>query len=545
MASGAGGADVPRLRADAGGRDPHDALVIVPRICGICSVSQSVAAARGAPMRRRGQPPPNGDARHQPDAGLREPGRPPDALLPVLHARLHAAGVRRTRLVRARRSGVSRRWPASTRAAVAARQRWFEIMGTLGGKWPHTRASSPAAARARWRRLNGCGCSPRCASSAPSSSDHLRRAARRSGALADRAARCWPGARRPLRGDLRLFLTIADTGLDWLGRGPGLALSPRRLPPRFAIVPPAGWVGTTHAAGVDLDARSRDDGDVSHAWLAGAAAASARRPTEPAARQARRLHLEQGAAPGRPGGRDRRHRRASWRAAIRSSAMPCCPRARTCATRVLARLLEVARAADDGTGAAALARASLLPARPSALPMARASAWWKGARRARPLAAHRARPASRTTRSSRRRAGTFAARCRRHARRAGGRAGRGTGAARRGHAGGRAARRAILRPVHGLHGALMRNLRGPSHPPGPARIPSGDRPTAGRGAVADSSGRLHGPSQIEGMDEAAWVDVIGKMEEVYSSWCATRSRWRRRTPSSSNRSSSSSACSPR
>ena len=30
------------------GRPPHDALVIVPRICGICSVSQSVAAARGA-----------------------------------------------------------------------------------------------------------------------------------------------------------------------------------------------------------------------------------------------------------------------------------------------------------------------------------------------------------------------------------------------------------------------------------------------------------------------------------------------------------------
>ncbi|HEY9191675.1 MAG TPA: nickel-dependent hydrogenase large subunit, partial [Methyloversatilis sp.] len=28
------------------GREPHDALVYVPRICGICSVSQSVAAAR-------------------------------------------------------------------------------------------------------------------------------------------------------------------------------------------------------------------------------------------------------------------------------------------------------------------------------------------------------------------------------------------------------------------------------------------------------------------------------------------------------------------
>ena len=28
------------------GRDPMDALTIVPRICGICSVSQSVAAAQ-------------------------------------------------------------------------------------------------------------------------------------------------------------------------------------------------------------------------------------------------------------------------------------------------------------------------------------------------------------------------------------------------------------------------------------------------------------------------------------------------------------------
>ena len=29
------------------------------------------------------------------------------------------------------------------RAAVAARQRWFEIMGTLGGKWPHTQSVQP------------------------------------------------------------------------------------------------------------------------------------------------------------------------------------------------------------------------------------------------------------------------------------------------------------------------------------------------------------------------------------------------------------------
>jgi Ni,Fe-hydrogenase I large subunit len=42
------------------GRDPHDALVIVPRICGICSVSQSVAAARALADLAGVTPPPNG-----------------------------------------------------------------------------------------------------------------------------------------------------------------------------------------------------------------------------------------------------------------------------------------------------------------------------------------------------------------------------------------------------------------------------------------------------------------------------------------------------
>ena len=42
------------------GREPHDALVIVPRICGICSVSQSVAAARALADAAGVEPPPNG-----------------------------------------------------------------------------------------------------------------------------------------------------------------------------------------------------------------------------------------------------------------------------------------------------------------------------------------------------------------------------------------------------------------------------------------------------------------------------------------------------
>ena len=42
------------------GRDPMDALTIVPRICGICSVSQSVAAARALADAMGVTPPPNG-----------------------------------------------------------------------------------------------------------------------------------------------------------------------------------------------------------------------------------------------------------------------------------------------------------------------------------------------------------------------------------------------------------------------------------------------------------------------------------------------------
>ena len=42
------------------GRDPLDALVIVPRICGICSVSQSMAAALALADAAGVTPPANG-----------------------------------------------------------------------------------------------------------------------------------------------------------------------------------------------------------------------------------------------------------------------------------------------------------------------------------------------------------------------------------------------------------------------------------------------------------------------------------------------------
>src|SRR5512134_1804727 len=120
------------------GRAPHDALVIVPRICGICSVSQSVAAARALADLSGVTPPPNGQhvinlltacenlADHLTHFYL---FFMPDFAREVYADRpWHAEVVRRF----AAQSG------EHARAAIAARQRWFTLIGTLGGKWPHT-----------------------------------------------------------------------------------------------------------------------------------------------------------------------------------------------------------------------------------------------------------------------------------------------------------------------------------------------------------------------------------------------------------------------
>ncbi|MEJ7137554.1 nickel-dependent hydrogenase large subunit [Amphibiibacter pelophylacis] len=125
------------------GRDPLDALVIVPRICGICSVSQSVAAALALGQALGVQPTANGDlvtrlmlatenlADHlthfylffMPDFA-----RPIYASQPWFEAVSHRF---------AAHSG------AGARAAVAARQRFFTVLGLLGGRWPHTHSIGP------------------------------------------------------------------------------------------------------------------------------------------------------------------------------------------------------------------------------------------------------------------------------------------------------------------------------------------------------------------------------------------------------------------
>ena len=125
------------------GRLPADALGIVPRICGICSVSQSAAAAAALAELAGVTPPPNAVlSRHliQATENLADHLSHfylffmPDFARPAYAGRRwHAA--------------VSDRFTAvqgtAMRTMLPARARFFHLIGILAGRWPHTLALQP------------------------------------------------------------------------------------------------------------------------------------------------------------------------------------------------------------------------------------------------------------------------------------------------------------------------------------------------------------------------------------------------------------------
>jgi Ni,Fe-hydrogenase I large subunit len=125
------------------GRDALDALVVVPRICGICSVSQSAAAAAALARAMGVTPPPDGWRVAQliqatenladhlthfytffmPDFA-REAYRG-HAWFEAVHARFKATV------------------GSAVRDALPARMAFMQAMGLLAGKWPHTLTLQP------------------------------------------------------------------------------------------------------------------------------------------------------------------------------------------------------------------------------------------------------------------------------------------------------------------------------------------------------------------------------------------------------------------
>lgn len=125
------------------GKDPRDALVYAPRICGICSVSQSVAAARALASIQDITPPLNGQyaqnlvlaaeniADHLTHFYL--------FFMPDFARGIYAAEPWFGK-IKARFKAVK---GTAAKGFLPARARWLHIMGLMAGKWPHSLAIQP------------------------------------------------------------------------------------------------------------------------------------------------------------------------------------------------------------------------------------------------------------------------------------------------------------------------------------------------------------------------------------------------------------------
>lgn len=256
------------------GKDPRDALTIVPRICGICSISQSAAAARALASACGTQPAPQGEriaalihaienvSDHLTHFNL---FFMPDFTRPAYAGRpWHGRAAERFTTMQG----------SAQRATVEARAALMHVLGLLAGKWPHTLAIQPGGvtraptARDRVRILASLAAFRR----------HLEQVVFGTPVEDFAALSTTEALMRWDRGDAGLFVEIAaDLDLARMGRGAGRYLS-------FGAYPLDG--GHVFAPGLwrngpaPLDS-SRITEDLSHSWMLGATAHPSQGQTDP------------------------------------------------------------------------------------------------------------------------------------------------------------------------------------------------------------------------------------------------------------------------
>ncbi len=214
------------------GRDPIDALTIVPRICGICSVSQSVAAARALADASGVVVPPNG--LHATNLMLACENLAdhlthfyaffmPDFTREVYAARRWFGEAQRRFAPLVGSVGGA---GLHSRAALAARARWLELMGALGGKWPHTGAILPGGTSRAIEAMERVRLLASLREMRTFLEQTLFGTPLEELAALDSLAALAQWRARAQGSDMALFLDIAaDTGLATLGAGPGRYLS--------------------------------------------------------------------------------------------------------------------------------------------------------------------------------------------------------------------------------------------------------------------------------------------------------------------------------
>jgi hydrogenase large subunit len=248
------------------GKEPADALVYTPRICGICSVSQSVAAARALADLQGVTPPPNGElainlilanenlADHlthfylffMPDFARKVYAGEPWYSLIADRFRAHTG--------------------EAAREMLSARADFLHLMGLLAGKWPHSLAIQPggttrALEMQEKARLQAILYAFRRYLEATLYGDSLEQIL----ALDSKQALTgWMDGQAPDSSDFRRFLELAEQlGLDRLGRANDCFMS-------YGAYAFAGerklaqgvWDGGLQR--LDSDAISED---ISHSWM--------------------------------------------------------------------------------------------------------------------------------------------------------------------------------------------------------------------------------------------------------------------------------------
>ncbi|WP_257166939.1 nickel-dependent hydrogenase large subunit [Bradyrhizobium sp. SRS-191] len=261
------------------GRPPLDALVIAPRICGICSVSQSIAAAAALRQAMGVTPAANGVLASN-----------------IAHAAENAADhlthfyiffmpdfARDAYASHAWHGAAAERFTATkgsaAREALPARARLLEIMGVIAGKWPHSLAFQPGGTTRAIElgervRLNAIAASLRGFLERVVFADKLENVLALS---TPEELDMWREGRG---GDFAHFLRLADAlALARLGPGPGLLMS-------------FGAYHDIHGARFRAGLRTRDGTiqalpsdriteDVSHAWMRDTSLDPAESRTEP------------------------------------------------------------------------------------------------------------------------------------------------------------------------------------------------------------------------------------------------------------------------
>jgi hydrogenase large subunit len=203
------------------GRDPRDALVLTPRICGICSVAQSMASALALAAAQGVEAPLNGALMRNIILGTENAA---DHLthfylffMPDLAKQIYA-GEPWHAAIEPRFRGVD---GTAVRDMLPARSAFMHIMGTLAGHWPHTLGLQPGGSTqaidgAAQARVLATIAAFRRFVEAKLFGDRLETVA---GLSTREELHDWSRRPGPAAGDFAAFLRVAEAlSLDRLGR---------------------------------------------------------------------------------------------------------------------------------------------------------------------------------------------------------------------------------------------------------------------------------------------------------------------------------------